>query len=292
MRITVLAFLATFCSAVNYGQNTVCPEARLLCDKTPFQVDQMPAVEDDALQKNGIAIPAGFPVTNPVWIKWAIKDAGSLSFVLTPVSPGDDLDFILFRLKPSGICDAPEIMRIMTTGPVLGEPDPDPAICNQQTGLQSQATVPAKEPACSRHALNFLEPVNTHGGEWYALLVNNFRSSKGFHIEFSGTGIFDPGIASCSSLNTGLVPDYEVGFSEIYPNPATGQAYIAIKTPESLSGSMILSDITGRPLRTLSFTTIAGVMNLEIPVNGLSQGTYLLYFQVDGYKHTAPLIKF
>ena len=178
-----------------------CPDAVILCDKSPFQVESLTTAGNDRTELDqfiGACLSSEF---NSSWYKWTCDVSGTLTFTLTPNNyvPGfesDDLDFALFRL-PNGLddCANKEMIRCMASGAngMNGVTDPFPTwqVCNGPTGLSATDTDQFENPGCQVGNNNFAQQVNMVAGESYALVVMNFSSSGlGFSIEFGGTGTF------------------------------------------------------------------------------------------------------
>jgi len=187
-----------------------CPDAVILCDKSPFQVESLftEGLDNTELDEFvGACLSSEF---RSAWYKWTCDEPGTLNFTLTPNNyvPGfesDDLDFALFRL-PNGIddCSNKEMIRCMASGAngIGGNTDPFPTWqqCNGPTGLSPTDTDLSENPGCQPGNNNFIQEITMQTGESYALVVMNYsRSGLGFSIEFGGTGTF-----------LGPVPDFDL----------------------------------------------------------------------------------
>jgi gliding motility-associated-like protein len=166
-----------------------CDKAVVLCDKSPFIVENLTSVGDDPNEVAGSCIQEEFA---SVWYKWTCQDPGTLTFVLRPTSSSDDLDFALYRL-PNGLndCDNKELIRCMASGETIGESQSYNAPCTGATGLSLSSDDVREDPGCNDGSDNFLAAVNMQAGESFALIVNNFsQSGSGFEMTFGGTGTF------------------------------------------------------------------------------------------------------
>lgn len=167
-----------------------CPSAVILCDKSPFSVEHAIGEGSDA----GEVDPSACLQTEIAssWYRWTCKDAGTLTFVLTPNNPSDDIDFAVYEL-PNGIgdCDNKQIVRCEAAGENVGEPFSSWEICTGATGLSLSETDVTEVPGCPLGQNNFVAALDMEVGKSYALLINNFsESGSGFSIEFGGTGTF------------------------------------------------------------------------------------------------------
>lgn len=187
-----------------------CPDAVILCDKSPFQVENLFSAGNDITELSnfpGACLNSEFSSS---WYKWTCDQSGTLSFTLTPNNyvPGfesDDLDFVVFEL-PNGLddCSNKEILRCMASGAngFNGQTDPFPTWqqCNGPTGLSLTDTDLFESPGCQPGNNNFVAAIDLEAGKSYALVVMNYsRSGLGFSIEFGGTGTF-----------LGPVPDFDL----------------------------------------------------------------------------------
>lgn len=169
-----------------------CPSGSILCDKSSFVVQSVTGAgqfneittKDAPCFENG---GGGNIESNSTWFKWTCDKSGTLTFTLTPLRGEDDLDFVLFEL-PSGIdnCTGKVMLRCMASGETQGG-------CKLlgATGLRDGSTDTQEDSGCKAGKDNFLAPLDIVSGKSYALMVNNFTSTRaGFHVEFGGTGTF------------------------------------------------------------------------------------------------------
>lgn len=169
-----------------------CPDASILCDKSPFVVQSVTGagnniteLDDADCFSNGA--PSNFE-SNSTWFVWTCSQSGTLEFTLTPLNVTDDLDFVVYRL-PNGIgnCQGKQVLRCMASGD-FNYPSP----CMGPTGLLAGETDTDENAGCTDIGDNaWIAPLNMVAGESYALAVNNFTSTgNGFSIEFGGSGQF------------------------------------------------------------------------------------------------------
>jgi SprB repeat/CHU_C Type IX secretion signal domain len=170
-----------------------CPTASLLCDKSPFAVQQLIGAGTNNLEMEGVpCFNGGAPGVNEMnstWFKWICSKSGPLTFTLTPLNITDDLDFVVYKL-PGGInnCNTKTVELCMASG---SPSQACPTSCCGKTGLRAASNDKSEPPGCSGSQDNFIAPLNMVAGEAYALVVNNFsQSGNGFAIEFGGAGEF------------------------------------------------------------------------------------------------------
>lgn len=170
-----------------------CPDASILCDKSPFVVQKVTGagtnnqeMEDAQCFDNGAP---GLKESNSTWFVWTCSVSGTLTFALSPLNLPDDLDFVIYRL-PNGIgnCAGKQIVRCMASG----EGPPYPSPCLGPTGLRAGDPDISEDAGCSENGDDaWLSPLDMVQGETYALVINNFsQTGNGFSVEFGGTGEF------------------------------------------------------------------------------------------------------
>lgn len=123
---------------------------------------------------------------NSTWIKFEIKESGSLTFAITPLQKMDDIDFVVFRLPANGNCAEKQIVRCMAAGDsedAVGSP------CMGATGLREGETDSSEDAGCADPGDNtWLAPLQVKAKEKYVLLVSNVSTAgPGFTISFGGS---------------------------------------------------------------------------------------------------------
>jgi gliding motility-associated-like protein len=172
-----------------------CNTGVILCDKSPFTVEQVSGVgndpnEIDASTCGSFTCPA--EESGSAWYKWTCDEAGSLTFALTPLNPADDLDFVVYEL-PNGVedCNGKITLRCMFSGENVGAPFDQWEPCTGATGLLQGDPDDTEDCGCQVGDNNFLAQIEMVPGRSYALVVNNFsQSGSGFSVEFGGDGTF------------------------------------------------------------------------------------------------------
>jgi gliding motility-associated-like protein len=172
-----------------------CPNAVVLCDKSPFVVDTLLGV---GFMDPGVTNTCVNQELSSAWYKWTCATSGSLTFTITPNNyhPGfesDDIDFVIFEL-PGGLddCAHKQEVRCMASGANVGQPFNNWKRCNGPTGLAS-GDPDTEEPAgCTLASQNsFVNALDLVAGHSYALMINNFsQSGLGFSIDWGGTATF------------------------------------------------------------------------------------------------------
>ena len=175
------------------GVSGDCPKAVVLCDKAAFNVQAVagPGQNDQEMQDASCFFDGSTTTyeQNTTWYVWTAATNGSLTFTLKPNVPGDDLDFVVYRLPNGpGNCAGKVMERCMASGEDGIFPD---AACTGPTGLNTTSTDVSEPPGCPIGSDAFLRALNMTAGTTYALVVNNFSSSgNGFQLSWGGTGLF------------------------------------------------------------------------------------------------------
>lgn len=221
-----------------------CPQAAVLCDKSPFVVQSVKGAGSDISELDGAqCFSTGANLNyemNSTWFTWKCQKAGSLTFTLTPNKINDDLDFVVYEL-PNGIgnCSGKQIVRCMASGDNVY-----PSKCMGPTGLREGETDVDEPAGCGLSSQNnFLAPLQMEAGKVYALVINNFTSTgTGFSVNWGGTGEFegpqpeftwDPDTVKClepitffdqSGFGVGNITGWQWSFGEgAVPATATGE---------------------------------------------------------------------
>ncbi len=190
-----------------------CPQAALLCDKSPFVVQQLSGAGNNPSEANDAACLSGFGgnvESNSTWFVWTAGSSGSLTFRLTPLNPPDDLDFVVYEFPNGpGNCAGQIPLRCMASS------------CPGPTGLDESSTDISEPPNCNPAIQdNFLAALQMEAGKTYGVMVNNFSTTgMGFLFEFGGSGeIAGPQAAFEANLAEGCI-EQAVVFSDLSAYP-------------------------------------------------------------------------
>jgi len=172
-----------------------CKDAVVLCDKSPFVVENLNSTGDVQNELTGPCVNNSLGQNAEqasVWYVWTCDDPGTLEFTLSPNNPNndeEDLDFVVYEF-PGGIgdCDNRIPLRCMLSGETAGL---NSSPCYGPTGLSAEANDVQEVAGCQSGDDNFVSPIVMESGKTYGLIVNNFsQSGFGFQIDFGGTGTF------------------------------------------------------------------------------------------------------
>lgn len=162
-----------------------CRTAGVLCDKSPFVVQKVSGggIDPDEAFNSCLGDNLGTnSESSSVWFTWKAATSGTLTFILKPLNPSDDIDFALYEL-PSGIhvCDDKVVLRCNATAPPCAGP----------TGLNLTDPDITEDSNCESGENGFCKYIDMVQGKFYALVVNNFTNTGvGFGVEWGGTGEF------------------------------------------------------------------------------------------------------
>lgn len=130
------------------------------------------------------------------WYTWIAKTDCQLTFTLTPLNTGDDLDFALYEL-PSGIhrCDDKILKRCNASAPP----------CTNTTGLNLTARDTSENYNCDPGEDGFSKYLDMKAGTAYALVINNFTPSGiGFSIQWGDCEFVGPDAQFVARPDSGL----------------------------------------------------------------------------------------
>ncbi len=96
-------------------------------------------------------------------------------------------------------------------------------------------------------------------------------------------------VLSTVGINSNSIADFKLGIP--FPNPATNFATVSISVNRESLGSLDLSDVTGRKVRSVYQGIIkTGEQFIYIDASALSPGIYFLEMKIDDRKDTGKLI--
>ena len=191
----ILNLLATLLPFFSLAQNHAdCDSAYRVCDKNPLHFTDQSG-EGNVVDAEMIGCflnspQVGKPEKNSVWLRFDIKEGGTLSFVIVPDTLSDDIDFVVFALPPNGDCKKKKVVRCMAAGDKPENYDISP--CMGATGLNELEKDESEDAGCAdKGDNNWLAPLKVRAGEQYVLLVSNVTAAyNGFKIQFGGTATF------------------------------------------------------------------------------------------------------
>lgn len=295
MRVFYLTLMICLIQFNGYAQSFPdCTKAIIVCDKSPFYVRNIPESGIEEITSENACFSEKFEETNVLWLKWEIKNPGILGFTISPNSVGDDIDFALFRLENLQACNNKTLLSCSASGPALGSADAE--ACLGATGLKLGYEGKSAGRGCTDDDnTNFLAPVETKAGEFYALFIHNYRSDAGIALEWSGTADFNPVHGNCSSITADTAQVTEINFfsvSEPFPNPAENSISISVESSTYRIGQVAVISSAGYVEQTQNFSVSKGVGVINLDINRLNKGIHLIRFRSeDGYTRTTRFIK-
>ena len=181
--------------------------ASVLCDKSKFVIQQVIGTGNDNDEARGtcLSVPDFFGNPQPseqssTWFTWIAANDGLLTFTLTPLNPGDDLDFVVYEL-PNGLnnSNGKIALRCMASAPPCAGP----------TGLDLTSTDESEDEGCDPGEDGFVRALEMKEGVAYGVLINNFSpGGNGFSMEFGGDGEFqgpEPQIDAILSTTSNVI---------------------------------------------------------------------------------------
>ncbi|MEI6409244.1 MAG: hypothetical protein WCR52_07680 [Bacteroidota bacterium] len=189
---TILGVLLSTAIHLSAQKNADCVTAMDICKKQSYSIDHTGGEGADRKEADFVACfmngeNFGQAEENSTWIKFEVKQGGSLTFTITPHRAQDDIDFVVFKLPANGDCTQKQIVRCMAAGD--SESDAGSSRCMGKTGLRNGEKDTSEDAGCGDADDNtWLAPLKVVKGEKYVILVSNVSSSgPGFDISFSGT---------------------------------------------------------------------------------------------------------
>lgn len=275
--------LLAFCLNLN-GQvknYNDCIDPYVLCEKGFLAIDQFSGVGTIENEVSNLGcFSFDFPEFNVVWIKWKIKDPGSLSFDIIPNDSEDDIDFVLFKAN-NGNCSSLSELRCMVSGRNLGETYENFSNCLGSTGLTSSVSNSIGLSGCNDASNNYLSSIEVSKGEEYYLFIANYDSSNGFLFNLEGN--FEIVHSNCTdenylSGNQNLSKEVTL---DIFPNPATNKLGLNVNSNQSGTGYINIYASSGRLVKSVNVEFATGVNELEIPIQQLEKGNYFIRITLD-----------
>jgi gliding motility-associated-like protein len=160
-----------------------CPTGAILCDKNSFVVQSLSGTGLITDEGRGTCLkPSG--ATNSedqsIWFRWTAANNGTLTFDITPLRSGDDIDFALFEL-PGGIEDCNNKVSIRCNA----------TACDGPTGLNETSIDLVEDFNCDPGEDRYVKYIDMEAGKSYGLLINNFDNTGiGIKMDWGGTGEF------------------------------------------------------------------------------------------------------
>jgi hypothetical protein len=165
-----------------------CDSAAMICHKSEYVFNKCHGEGKNTKEALHIGCfldgqSRGNAETNSTWLKFRIKEAGKVIFVINPLDSLDDIDFVVFKYKEKGsFTGKKKEIRCMSSG------GPDGL---GMTGLLEGDKDTEEGPGFFKGYNNCLKPLDTEVDDCYVLLVSNITSYTGFAIAFWGTAKFE-----------------------------------------------------------------------------------------------------
>jgi hypothetical protein len=190
--LMILMSISLSCTGLLAQKNADCNSAMDICKKQSYTIEHTGGEGANRKEADFVACfmngeNFGQAEENSTWIKFEVKQGGSLAFTITPQRATDDIDFVVFKLPASGDCDQKQIVRCMAAGDQEGEAST--SRCMGKTGLRDGEKDTSEDAGCGDPDDNtWLAPLKVSKGEKYVILVSNVSSAgPGFSISFSGS---------------------------------------------------------------------------------------------------------
>lgn len=278
-----------------------CSTAFFACSGDPLVFEQAEGPGTPGEVANISCLEGNFPETNSIWIKWKIGIPGNIGFTIIPLDESDDIDFVLYRLT-GGIanCNPKEEIRCMASGKNRGELVNDPfEPCTGATELNHTSKDTGETPGCSEKDNNFLADVEAETGEEFALFINNYYSSGGFLLEFTGSAGFEDLGGLCSNETGGPADIYAdqlqenaISIGTPFPNPARDKLYLPVLSGQEFDNALLqVINSFGVVAWQQKARISIGEQYLTVPLEGMPAGIYFLKTTVGEGRHIVRFSK-
>jgi len=191
-KLTLIPLFFLIFNLLNAQSNGDCASAMEICKKKNYTIRETGGEGRDRKEADFIACfmngtNYGQAEENCTWIKFEIEKSGTLAFTITPAKEDNDIDFVVFKLPPTGDCSYKQIVRCMAAG--SSQYDYITSPCMGKTGLRAGETDTSEDAGCSDQGDNtWLAPLKVEKGEKYVILISNVTEpGPGFDINFTGT---------------------------------------------------------------------------------------------------------
>ncbi len=266
-RLAYLVFILLFLVSAQYNyaqEHKDCDTAFNPCGESPFHFDTS---QGEGVMDPGVDATCVGTEYNSTWISWTVLQGGTLTFVLTPDSVNQDLDFLVYKFNNGSNCEDKELIRCMASGENVGAPMEGWVSCTGPTGLATGESDTEELPGCSSGDNNFLAPLETNEGDSYVILVNDFSATgDGFTLSFGGDAILD--CITVSAKEEAINSDSSF---KIVPTLSSGKLFIDLANEGLLGAQLMIYNMVGQPV--FSENSIRQ-MNHFLDLTNLPSGSY------------------
>jgi len=267
-----LSLLLITLSNSSFAQNGDCSTPLILCNKNTLEIETLNGHGEMADNLGDLKCPQGvLKERNSMWIKWEVKQSGNLGFAIIPNGENDDYDFAVYKVGGTDECANLTSIRCMASGQNLG--GEENIKCKGATGLTKKAADLNESIGCYGEDDNFLAPLEVFKGEQYLLYLNNYSSTDGFKLEFSGGATFSDKACEITSPTNLFV-------SKIFPNPTSDVINITIDAPKDDKMNISILDGLGKRYSTTSQNLKSGNQQISLRVTDLASGTYVVQLKI------------
>lgn len=284
-QLTIL-IISVLLADFSYSQNFQdCNTSFEICELGTYHFKEMAGFGTVQENKQQLKCSKEFKETNSKWIRWTAEKAGHVLFVIDPHHPKDDIDFVLFT--KNGSCENLTELRCMASGRSIGGEKPSQEkTCEGSTGLSIQSMDEFESSGCKYIDDNYLKYLSVSPGEEFILMVNNYTSDNGFSITFEGSaGLEQAGNCDYKKEIKGLE------ILSLYPNPAKDQITIDIANLLEENIHLEVLNIQGQTLKSEINTPSVGSESIQLNVENLASGSYILRISQGAFSSTKRFIK-
>ncbi len=182
-----------------------CRNATVLCNNNPFVNQTFSGSGLDGNEASNSCLGEGGSnqsESQSTWYTWIAKTDCNLTFTITPLNPGDDIDFAVYEL-PNGVhnCSNKIVHRCNATAPPCTG-------ATGKTGLNLTSSDTEENFNCNAGEDGFSRFLPMQAGKAYTLVINNFTNTGvGFSIEWGDCEFDGPDPTFIVSPSEGLKCD-------------------------------------------------------------------------------------
>ena len=275
----ILYILLIYSPRIN-AQHKDCNTALELCDNSPISIVPGAGI---GLPDEDIENTCILHEFNSMWVKWTVMENGIITFVLTPDSVEQDLDFIVFQSGSDYDCNNKTLIRCMAAGANLSQPPEEWVNCTGATGLAIGNTDVEEPAGCSSSSNNFLAPIEALAGDQYIMLINELsKGGYGYTLSFTGTA----GLGCITgTASTELVKPQET--FAIYPTVSTGTIFIRIAGSEQTDNHLNIFNTEGQMVYAID--QLSG-RAFQVDLHHLPAGTYFAVLRTNNSMQTQKFL--
>jgi hypothetical protein len=186
---------------------------------------------------------------------------------------------------------------------------PSTGVLNNRGVLASKVSGIDKEIYTSYSAHAFTRSISAIGADWKSFDNGTFQWKiadstvyfvkakdgdiwKVWFTGFSGSGSGKSYFKKQKLFTVGLLDQTKKTIAKlaVYPNPASDLLQVVLDNQELSSATLRILDLNGRLVAEQNYSVVKGMQELQIPVQQLNEGVYIVSLESDGYIAVSRII--